>query len=88
MTDEPDPLADEDVVTALHYDDPSLAEDLTAWCGGELQPSADDGAPIIWVPTAQGPRQARLGDWIIRRPSGDYYTCDAQSFVALHMPLT
>lgn len=79
---------DDDVVTALHYDDVSLVGDLVAWCGGELEATADGEAPAIWVPTVKGPSRAELGDWIVRRPAGDYYTCDATTFAALHTPFT
>lgn len=36
---------DADVVTALHYDEPAIAPELAAWCGGQLQHDDDGVAP-------------------------------------------
>lgn len=82
------PFEQDGVVTALRYDEAAVAGDIAAWCGGELEQAEDGTAPAtIWVPTAKGPRPAALGDWVVRRPAGDYYTCDPTEFAALHDPL-
>lgn len=83
------PDSDEDVVTALRYDEVAVASDLASWCGGELEKALDpDLPPTIWVPTSKGPRPAGLGDWIVRRMSGGgYYVSTPQEFAAMHEPL-
>ena len=79
---------DDGVVTALRYDETCVAEDLATWCGGTLEHAPDDSTPpTIWVPTVKGPRPAGMGDWIVRRMSGDYYVSTPQEFAALHEPL-
>lgn len=78
----------DDVVTALRYDEAAVAEDLAAWCGGEVEHATDGVQPAtVWVPTGKGPRPAALGDWIVRTSGGDFYTCDPVEFTALHDPL-
>ncbi len=81
------PDDDGSVVTALRYDEQAVAADLATWCGGEVEPSAHDHPPTIWVPTKKGPRPASLGDWIVRRGWGDYYPCSPEDFAATHEPL-
>lgn len=78
---------DESVVTALRYDEPAVAADLAAWCGGDLEVVEDGLPPTIWVPTSKGPRPATLGNWIVRRMTGDYYPCSPDEFAARHAPL-
>jgi hypothetical protein len=79
---------DADVVTALQYDEPAVAADLAAWCGGELEQPVDPQLPAtIWVPTSKGPRPAGLTDWIVTHMDGAYYVCSAQTFATRHEPL-
>jgi hypothetical protein len=78
---------DPSLVVALRYDEVAVAQDLAAWCGGELEVSDDaDQPPRIWVPTDKGPRPASLGDWIVRRMTGGYYPCSPEDFAARHSP--
>ncbi len=82
------PDEDPSLVTALRYDEPAVAEELATWCGGELEVAQDEAVPpTIWVPTVKGPRPAAVGDWIVRRASGDYYPCTAAVFEARHEPV-
>ncbi len=76
----------DDLVTALRYDEAAVVDELAQWCAGEVE-SPETGAPVIWVPTLKGPRPACLGDWIVRRGWGDYYPCSAADFAAKHEPL-
>lgn len=79
---------DRSVVAALHYDEASAAEDLAAWCDGEVVPPTIEGAaPTIWVPTYKGPKPASLGDWIVRRGEGEYYPMTANEFAMTHTPI-
>jgi hypothetical protein len=78
-----------DEVLALHFDDAAVAEELAAWCGGQVERAvADDGSitATIWVPTRKGPRPAVLGDWVVRRDVEDHAVLDAAAFTAMHDP--
>ncbi len=78
-----------DEVLALRFDEPALADDLAAWCGGRVERTAVHGAdPVtcVWVPTMKGPRAALLGDWVVRRADDDHAVLDSTAFAALHRP--
>lgn len=78
-----------DEVLALRFDEPAVAEELAAWCGGQVERAvAEDGSvtATVWVPTAKGPRPAVLGDWVVRRSVEDHTVMDAAAFTAMHGP--
>ena len=82
-----EPEDDPTLVTALQYDEPAAAADLATWCGAQLEvDETGQQPPTIWVPTSRGPRPAGLGDWIVRRMSGEFYPCTAAEFAARHEP--
>jgi hypothetical protein len=76
---------DPNEVLALHFDEQAVAADLALWCDGAVEESPD-GSVAILVPGDRGPQRAQLGDWIVRKPAGDYYTCSPEAFAALHEP--
>lgn len=89
MTDEELPPGE---VAALQFTDATVAEDLAAWCAGEVVKRIDvDGSDVertvILVPTDKGPLPAHLGDWVVRRGEGDYYPCGPEKFALLHEPV-
>lgn len=81
-----------DEVVALRFDELAIADELAAWCGGEVALRSDIEEPnedrtVILVPTAKGPQPASFGDWIVRRSEGDFYPCSPDKFALLHDPL-
>ena len=78
-----------DEVLALRFDEPAVADELAAWCGGQVERAvAEDGSETatVWVPTTKGPRPAVLGDWVVRRAEEDHAVLDTVAFTALHGP--
>lgn len=78
-----------DEVIALRYDEPTVADELAAWCGGQVERAvlADGTATAtVWVPTVKGPRPAVLGDWVVRRAEEDHAVMDPAAFAAMHGP--
>lgn len=78
-----------DEVLALRFDEPAVADELAAWCGGQVeraQAADGTGTATVWVPTAKGPRPAVLGDWVVRRADGDHAVQDPVAFAAMHGP--
>ncbi len=79
-----------DEVLALRFDEPAVADELAAWCGGRVERArAEDGSvtATLWVPTLRGPRPAVLGDWVVRRGPDDHSVMDAADFAASHAPV-
>ena len=78
----------DDEVLALRYDEPALAGELARWCGGHVErtPAGDDVVTTLVVPTARGPRTARLGDWIAMHEPGDFHVFTPEDFAARHSP--
>jgi hypothetical protein len=79
-------------VTALQFTEVAIADDLAAWCSGEVTRRVDvEGSPdeltVILIPTSKGPKAAHVGDWIVRRAEGDYYPCTPEKFALLHEPI-
>jgi hypothetical protein len=95
-----DPAGQAGQVVALRFDEPAAAEDLARWCDGEVErvragapgDSGDsgDGPPVehvvIWVPGREGPRPARLGDWIVCHPDGSFRPVTPEDFAARYEP--
>jgi hypothetical protein len=79
-----------DEVMAMQFDALAAADDLAAWCGGEVLALAEvlDAEPttFIVVPTAEGSQRAQLGDWIVRSSAGDFSVMSARQFAARHDP--
>ena len=78
-----------DEVLAMRYDVQSFADELAAWCGGQVERAVTEDGVVtatVWVPTGKGPRPAVLGDWVIRRGEEDHAVLDALAFAALHGP--
>lgn len=74
-------------VTALRFDEPAIAEDLAAWCGGEVALPEDAPADVtILVPDINGPRPAHLDDWIVLETDGHYRPYSAAAFAARFEP--
>jgi hypothetical protein len=74
-------------VTALRFDEPAAAGDLAAWCDGEVAVPVDDPDDItILVPHINGPRPARLGDWIVLEGEGSYRPYSPAAFAARFEP--
>lgn len=81
-----------DEVVALQFNDLAVAEDIAAWCSGEVARRVDVAGPdeqriVILVPTDRGPLPAHFGDWVVRRGEGDYYPCTPDKFALLHEPV-
>ena len=75
-------------VTALRFDEPSAAQDLARWCSGEVAVARDDPDDVrVLVPDHNGPRPARLGDWIVLHPDGSFRPYSAEAFAARFEPL-
>lgn len=74
-------------VTALRFDEPAVAAELATWCGGEvaLPEDAPDDVTIL-VPDINGPKPARLGDWIVLEPEGHYRPYSPLAFAARFEP--
>lgn len=67
---------------------PETYEAVAIWCGGVsvLEHNALDHAETyaaINVPTSSGMKRASEGDWIIRRPTGDFYPVKPERFSML-----
>jgi hypothetical protein len=74
-------------VTALHFDEPAVADDLAAWCGGEVAVPEDAPDDVtILVPDLNGPRPARIGDWIVLEPEGHFRPYTPLAFAARFEP--
>lgn len=72
--------------------DPLTVEAVAIWCGGrsvvEHDAIRDDVRyAAINVPTVSGPMRAQEGDWIIRRPGGDFYPLTNARFKELFEPV-
>jgi len=65
---------------------PENAEQLAAWCGGQLvaQHDALGGREYVGlnIPTLEGVMRASEGDWIIRGLRGEFYPCKPDVFAA------
>lgn len=70
-----------DTVMALRYDADTVASDLARWCEGTVELVAGR-PPIVWVPTAYGPRPGLHGDWIVRLAPGDFRPFTPADFAA------
>lgn len=70
----------------------SNAEALAVWCGGVLVTEHDAlqhdvTYSAINVPTITGKKRAQEGDWIIKRPAGDFYPVKGHRFEELFDPI-
>lgn len=70
----------------------SNAEAVAKWCGGVLVKEHDAlqhdvTYAAINVPTVTGKKRAQEGDWIIKRPTGDFYPVQAHRFEELFEPI-
>lgn len=68
------------------------AEAVSIWCGGVLVTEHDAlqhdiTFVAINVPTVNGKKRAQEGDWIIKRPAGDFYPVSDQKFKELFDPI-
>jgi len=68
------------------------AEALSVWCGGVLVKEHDAlkhdvTYAAINVPTVAGKKRAQEGDWIIKRPAGDFFPVQAHRFEELFDPI-
>jgi hypothetical protein len=43
-------------------------------------PDFEDGKPILKIQTLEGDMTARIGDWIIKGVSGEFYPCKPDIF--------
>lgn len=57
-----------------------------AGCGSRCYPDQDNttGAPVMRIDTLEGQMTARLGDWIIKGVSGEFYPCKPDIFEATY----
>lgn len=68
--------------------EPSTVEAVALWCGGVLviehdALQHDTTFVAINVPTPQGMKRAQEGDWIIKRPLGDFYPVEGYRFFGM-----
>ena len=78
-----------DEVLARQYCDPSLADELAAWCGGQVERGVTPDGQLfvtVRVPTCKGPRPAVVGDWIVCRADGTVRVMPPLDFLARHVP--
>lgn len=72
---------------ALRFDEASAADDLAAWCSGEVTHPVDEPEVlVILVPAPVGARPARLGDWIVREADGTHRVLPPAEFAARFEP--
>ncbi|HWH27776.1 MAG TPA: hypothetical protein VNU26_02235 [Mycobacteriales bacterium] len=80
-------LRDDGPVTALRFDEVSVAADLATWCGGEVShPVGEPDVLVILVPGPSGARPARLGDWIVQEADGTHRVFPPAEFAARFEP--
>lgn len=60
--------------------------DLAAWCGGSVSGTYDE--PKIFVPTLEGDLVARVGDWIVKGPRGEFWPVKGDIFAETYEPVT
>lgn len=65
---------DDDEVLALHFSGAALGPELAQWCDGGLV------GDTITVPVGSGLATARVGDWILREPSGNFRVMSREDF--------
>ena len=74
-------------VMALRFDEPSAAEDLAAWCNGEVTHPVDEpDVLVILVPGVEAAHPARLDDWIVREADGTHRVFSPEEFRARFEP--
>ena len=49
-------------------------------------PDFEDGKPVLKIQTLEGVMTARLGDWIIKGVSGEFYPCKPDIFAKTYEP--
>ncbi|MFM9616772.1 hypothetical protein ACKI14_02280 [Streptomyces turgidiscabies] len=59
--------------------------DLAAWCGGSV--SGTYAEPKIFVPTLEGDLAARVGDWIVKGPRGEFWPVKGSIFAETYEPV-
>lgn len=64
---------------------PETVEAVAIWCGGVHIVEHDAlkheiTFAAINVPTSLGMKRAQEGDWIVRRPTGDFVPCSNERF--------
>ena len=56
-------------------------EAAAAWCGGKLWgETLPEHQKVILIATLEGEMTARVGDWIIKGVSGEFYPCKPDIF--------
>lgn len=65
---------DDDEVLALHFSESALGPELAQWCDGGLV------GDTVTVPVGSGVARARVGDWILREPSGCFRVMSREDF--------
>jgi len=60
--------------------------ELAEWCGGSVQINDLTGEPSIAIYTLEGVMSARLGDWLIKGVSGEFYPCKPDIFDKTYEP--
>lgn len=78
---------DADEVMALRFDEVGAAEDLAAWCNGEVSHPVDHPElVVILVPSVEAAKPAHLGDWIVRESDGTHRVYGPEAFAARFEP--
>jgi hypothetical protein len=77
------------IIEAREFTPHADFNDLVAWCGGRADevPHVNGlSYPVIDIPTLEGTMTARIGDWIIRGVSGEFYPCKPDIFKQTYEP--
>lgn len=62
-------------------------DELEHWCGGEVRNwHMSAKYRVISIPTLEGVMEARVGDWIIRGVTGEFYPCRDDVFQMTYEP--
>lgn len=68
-------------VEAVRFERADQAAVICAWGEGQVE-AVRKATGVLRVRTLHGPTLARLGDWILRGPDGDYWPCEDAIFEA------
>lgn len=64
------------------------AHEVAGWCGGAVRPNMMNLTPFeVDLRTNNGWVEAKMGDYIVKSPLGDFYPCSADVFEACHEPV-
>ena len=69
----------------LGSDDGNAGRELAAWCGGSIGGTYRE--PRILVPTLEGDLTARVGDWIVKGPHGEFWPVKGAIFAETYEPV-